>query len=76
MCRPAATVSSTSTVPASSRLAFSWMRIVSAPSGTAAPVKMRSAWPLRMPPANGAPAGASPITRRRIPTARSAARTA
>ena len=35
------------------RRAFSWMRIVSAPSGTGAPVKMRTASPLPTVPANG-----------------------
>ena len=52
------------------------MRIVSAPSGTGAPVKMRTAWPSPTAPPNGAPAGASPMTASLAPAARSPERTA
>ena len=39
---------------------FSWMAMVSAPSGTGAPVKMRTASPAPTVPANGLPAAAAP----------------
>ena len=53
------------------------MTMASAPAGTAAPVKMRTASPSLTEPSNGAPAGAVPITFRLAGTlATSAARTA
>ena len=51
--------------------------MASAPAGTGAPVKMRTAWPLAMLPRKPRPAADSPITRSRAGTlATSLARTA
>ena len=47
---------------APSRSVFSWMTMASAPSGTGAPVKMRTAWPSLTVPEKGCPAAASPMT--------------
>ncbi len=56
--------------------ASSCSRMPSAPSGTKAPVKMRTAWPGPTDPSKGCPAGAAPMTASRAPSAASAARTA
>ncbi len=44
------------------RSTSSWITTQSAPSGTGAPVKMRTAWPAPTRPSNPWPAAASPMT--------------
>ena len=76
MNRPGAAGVPTTTREASA-VACSWMTMASAPSGTAAPVKMRTASPAPILPPNAAPAAAAPITRKVAGgDATSAARTA
>ena len=62
MCRLAATVSNTSMASPPAERTFSWMAMVSAPSGTGAPVKMRTASPAPTLPGYSFPAAAMPVT--------------
>ena len=69
MLRPAATASRTR-IASPSRSAFSWIRTASAPSGTGAPVKMRTASPGPSAPAKRSPARDMPTTLSRAPDCR------
>ena len=75
MWRPAVTGSPTVMRPPS-RVASSWIRMPSAPSGTTLPVNSRTVWPGPTTPENGWPAGAVPITSSWAPSVPSAARSA
>ena len=75
MCRPAATASFTVT-RSPSRVAFSWISTVSAPSGITLPVNRRTQVPGSTRPPKGCPAGAVPTMARTLPGTASPARTA